>query len=102
MRKMLDMEAQMIRRLRTADWHVLALIVAILLLGMTADVLIQRRPASPPLADEPDRLILPTIEHGTEACRWWLVRWIDTAYREATCFSEEEVESVMAWLRGGK
>ena len=89
----------MIRWLRTADWHVLALIVAILLLGMTADLLIQRRPASPPLADEPDRLILPTIEHGTEACRWWLVRWIDEAYKEATCFSRKEVEMVLEYLR---
>ena len=54
----------------------------------------------PPLADEPERLILPTIEHGTEACRWWLVRWVDTEYREAPCFSEAEVAAVMAWLKG--
>ena len=87
----------MIRWLRE-HWEIV--LIASMLLAIVALSVID--PFSPPPPPTGLRvLMLPTIEHGTEAGRWWLVRWVDTEYREASCFSEEEVESVMAFLRGG-
>jgi len=84
---------------RAEAWKTVAVILAVSIgyWGVLSSV---NRRAPPALADKPERLILPTIEHSTEACRWWLVRWVDTEYREAHCFSEAEVAAVMAWLRG--
>jgi hypothetical protein len=49
----------------------------------------------PPRAAESDVLLLETITHGG---LWWTVRWVSTEYHEAVCFSEAEVEAVLAWL----
>jgi len=91
-------------------WGFLALLAAAFLLFVTLGAIVGMgmavRPvlelSSPPLAAEPERLILPTLKHGLSGAHYWPVRWInaDGTEHQQVCYTLEEVESVMAWLRG--
>ena len=92
-------------------WGFLALLAAGFLLFVTLGAIVGMgmavRPVleiAPPLADEPERLILPTIEHGLSGAHYWPVRWInaDGTEHQQVCYTREAVEAVEAFLGGDR